>query len=438
MIRGDRSYGEILRSERERAGYDITSMSRRIHVRPDILQAIENSDFDRMPARGYSKNMVRAYARALKLDEGAITAMYLDEVHLHEVGVPRMPRSHQRSAPASRRVAESGAGGRQRASADFGRGRPSSRQGRQNPRAGTREGRGFVDSNHDGSYSRPSSAPPRSAKRPQRGAPQQGRQRQQAADAPGFATRAAGGIGSIVNSIGSRGRRDTKVPRSFNTIGSTPPYAQNNSKGSFSFANMNLPMLLAIVAAIIILIIVIVVITNGNKQASEEVPNIPISGLTDTSSPEEELTQPSVSAETPPTSAEFTIEVADGQQSWVEIYQNGSTTPEFAAALEGPDTETYEVTGTLLFKTANPAAITAKLNGEAVELKKESGSGYYTFTVDFAQILSDWNAAHSEGEGADSSSSSSAASASSKASSSSSSATSSKSSSSKSSASTSR
>lgn len=81
-----RSFGDILRDERELSGYDLASMSRRLHVRPDILAAIENGDFDRMPARGYAKNMIRAYARALNLNERQITELYLDEVNAYELG----------------------------------------------------------------------------------------------------------------------------------------------------------------------------------------------------------------------------------------------------------------------------------------------------------------------------------------------------------------
>ena len=48
------SFGEVLREARERKGLDIQSVSRRLRVRPDILRAIEESDFSRLPARGYT------------------------------------------------------------------------------------------------------------------------------------------------------------------------------------------------------------------------------------------------------------------------------------------------------------------------------------------------------------------------------------------------
>lgn len=74
-----RSYGDRLRDARERQGIDLVSMARALHIRPDIVRAIESADFRKMPAHGYSKNMVRAYARKVGLDEEAISSQYLAE-----------------------------------------------------------------------------------------------------------------------------------------------------------------------------------------------------------------------------------------------------------------------------------------------------------------------------------------------------------------------
>ena len=60
---GQVSFGTVLREARERKGYDVQSAARRLRIRPDILRALENNDFSRLPARGYTRNMVNAYAR---------------------------------------------------------------------------------------------------------------------------------------------------------------------------------------------------------------------------------------------------------------------------------------------------------------------------------------------------------------------------------------
>ena len=61
------TFGTILREARERKGYDLATAARRLRIRPDILRAIEEDDFSRMPPRGYARNMVNAYARRLKV-----------------------------------------------------------------------------------------------------------------------------------------------------------------------------------------------------------------------------------------------------------------------------------------------------------------------------------------------------------------------------------
>ena len=75
------SFGAILREARERRGLDLTTAARRLRIRPDILRAIEENDFSRMPPRGYTRNMVNAYARLVGLNPTELTRMYLDEAY---------------------------------------------------------------------------------------------------------------------------------------------------------------------------------------------------------------------------------------------------------------------------------------------------------------------------------------------------------------------
>ena len=70
--------GKVLRETRERKGYELDTVARRLRIRPDILRAIEAGDFDAMPPRGYTRNMVNAYARLLGLNPTEIVNMYLD------------------------------------------------------------------------------------------------------------------------------------------------------------------------------------------------------------------------------------------------------------------------------------------------------------------------------------------------------------------------
>lgn len=157
-----------------------------------------------------------------------------------------------------------------------------------------------------------------------------------------------------------------------------------------SLPAINLPVILAIAGAIIVIIIA-VVLFNGGKQSVDDVPDIPISGLTDTSDADEGTEAPQLA--TAPSSVVFSFSVADGGQSWISVYLDGSDTPVYAQVAEGPLTQDFEVTGTLRFETANIAPITLTVDGEEVTATADS-SGVYVYTVDFPSFLAEWKQAH--------------------------------------------
>ncbi len=107
MARGN-SYGDILRNARKRSGMNLSDAAYRLRIRPDILRAIEECDYARMPPRGYTRNMISSYAKLLGLNPGEITQMYLDGAYAFEVGRVR----HDESTPSAVRTQA----GRQRAS----------------------------------------------------------------------------------------------------------------------------------------------------------------------------------------------------------------------------------------------------------------------------------------------------------------------------------
>ncbi len=71
-------FGSVLHAKRLEKGLELPMVARRLRIKPDILDAIEHSDYDRMPPRGYTRNMVNAYARFLGLNATAITKDYLE------------------------------------------------------------------------------------------------------------------------------------------------------------------------------------------------------------------------------------------------------------------------------------------------------------------------------------------------------------------------
>lgn len=432
MPRG-RSYGDKLRIARERAGFDVVTMAKRLHIRPDILKAIENADFERMPARGYTRNMIRAYARQVGVDEREVSEMYLDEVHMHETGTPRLSRSSHDGYGRDRRIpsgyddrprrpptrfddyddrergrAREGYADRyeDRPSRDIvqpvgrGYGRSAMRQSIPfNDEPPSRDRRGYPDPDdrYSGrSRSRSDSRSIRFASSPSR----------RFDDGRGYSERfdraeREGGDGArgrsprdarsrsirfnSANASGSGGRRRpitlTQSSHSYADL-----YPSNGSKPKMP--DLNMPLLIIIGVVAIAVIIAVVVLFNSTTQSVEDIPDIPIAGYSDTSDPEDEIAPIAALAE--PTFAQFTYEVEAGEKSWIEIYENGRGDPIFAGIVTGPATETYEVTGTLTFEAANPTPVTIMVDGEKVDLVKSPTSGYYTYTVDFASVLAAW------------------------------------------------
>lgn len=366
-----RSYGDYLREARERKGIDLVSMARVLHIRPDIVGAIENADFNKMPAHGYSKNMVRAYARQMGLDESRISQLYAQERDAFD-GIPssRGARpSPARSDARSRRLNEPS----QRISA--------SRSVRSGARSQSlSRSTGVPEKRDDRRASRP--VPERSS--------------------------------SFSDLMGSFGRSSTpkqSMVRSSFTQGGRSPHGASRAprSGSFnapSLPALNLPVILAVVGAVLVIIIAVVLL-NGGKQSVSDVPDIPISGLTDTSATDETSQVPQLEAA--PSSAVFSFSVEEGGQSWISVTLDGSSTPAYAAVAEGPVSEDFEVTGTLTFQTANIAPVTLTVDGEEVTPVADS-SGMYTYTVDFPSILAKWKQDHGIDDAASSSSSSSASS----------------------------
>ena len=71
------SFGNVLKEARLARGLDLATVSRELRIRQDIIVAIENSDFSRMPSRGYARNMIIAYARLLGLNAQDISRIRL-------------------------------------------------------------------------------------------------------------------------------------------------------------------------------------------------------------------------------------------------------------------------------------------------------------------------------------------------------------------------
>ncbi len=350
---GNMTFGALLRDARERKGISVSVAARQLRIRADILHAIEENDFSRMPPRGYTRNMVSAYARLVDLNPSEITRMYIDEVSAYETGRMRsdansMRTTRQRSASASRASREPSRDGRAARSS-----RSSRTRGSDNPASHrTPLGRSLVeDRNTDRVH--PS--------------------------------------------------RHTIAPGSHQYTNLCAP-PQNVSQ-----PKSKLP-LIVIAAAVVVVLVIVLALVFGNKssQPAAETPTVPITGLSDTSnkqadsaesttdgttSSDSDSSSQAASSAVAPTKATFTYKVASGGSVYIEVYEGDSSTATIAQTVTGPTEKSFDVTSTLKFVSDASSAIECTLDGEKIDLT-ENSNGMYSYTVDFASILSKWQQEH--------------------------------------------
>ncbi len=92
------SVGETLRRERVRRNLDLDQISHELKISAKFLDAIENEQFDKLPARIFAKSFVRQYAQLLELDEDELgdqvqRQLQPPPVNPHPVGAPAPDRS---------------------------------------------------------------------------------------------------------------------------------------------------------------------------------------------------------------------------------------------------------------------------------------------------------------------------------------------------------
>lgn len=344
------SFGSVLKEARISKGYELTTVSRRLRIRPDILEAIENSDFERMPPRGYSRNMINAYARFLGLNANDVTRMYLDESYANQIGRAHQNAIENRYMHRNTSQATSRPGKRQPTNqfkaVSSNRQRIDDGTTRQNGR------RIYSDTPDD--VSRASAARARAAARLNRN------------DDPQLhpARREAIPDGKYVNLYANPARGMGHAPR-----------------------NM-LPIIIGGVIVVIILIAIIASIVSCSSNDSD-VQNIPVTGI-ENQEGEGEDQQPAAVA---PTDFTLTYEVAAGKTAYIEVIVDGKTKE--ADDVTGQATQTYTSSGTIKFVTSNPENVTLKVDGQDQKLESNS-RGVASVTFNFNEILNKWYADHPE------------------------------------------
>ncbi len=365
------SFGTILRESREQKRLDLTMVARRLRIRPDILEAIEDADFTRMPPRGYTRNMVNAYAHFLGLNATEITRMYLDECYAYQTGTAR---------PSSRGHGFDMGGGRHGIQGELRRDASGRRR--------------FSD---------------------------------------GYRTEETSRMQQTGRMAGSRLQRPSSSRNAVQDIQYSNFYSGTSQRSQVKPAS-KLPFIIA-GAIILVLVVIVCVLLFGPKQATTNATQdvMPVTGISESGSATDASTSASSSssateqaqqdAQTEPTKTVVEYSVADGASVYLEVYVDGSAV--VADDITGPERESFDVTGEIEFNVvADEGEVTITQDGQEVALTDDDGNGVMSLTIDFADVLEKWRADHpdaaSSASAADAGSSSSSSSSTSSSSSSSS------------------
>ena len=335
----DNSFGEELAEARRRIGLSVEQVSDTLRIRPDIIRAIEMEDFARMPAKGFARNQVSAYARYLSLDPVEFTQRFLSAYNDFERASSSGGYVTDRQAPSGDRAYS------------------AARRARRQPQGGSRQGGSSRPRREGSSGSRRPSSQREGNRPPQQRRKPDPRRQQSGGRKPGSSRRPAPSRGNGGRSraglggIGARGFKPGNGPLPVQRLG-----------------------LIAI--AIIVLIIAIVIIsrcTAGAAQSNSTQETVQVTGGTttnivmDDTSANALTTMPEVKS----TLSQFavTVSAVEGNYAWVQVVADGEQV--YADTLTGPDQEKFSAKETLVVKSWNAGAT-----------KVSSGSTDYQFVLD--------------------------------------------------------
>ncbi len=90
------SPGALLKKEREKKGLSHTQISQLTRLRPRFVEALENEEWDLLPAPTFVKGFIRSYAHVLGLDEERVVELYREEAGVddfsREFVLPSIPQ----------------------------------------------------------------------------------------------------------------------------------------------------------------------------------------------------------------------------------------------------------------------------------------------------------------------------------------------------------
>lgn len=87
------SFGQLLKTERERQGLDLEAVAEATKIRKLYLNALEEDDFDQLPPRVYATGFVASYAGFLKMDVDSIVQEFKDRAYPAPPEPPPQPEA---------------------------------------------------------------------------------------------------------------------------------------------------------------------------------------------------------------------------------------------------------------------------------------------------------------------------------------------------------
>lgn len=376
-------FGSTLRNARMRQGYDINTVARRLRIRPDVIQSIEDSDFDRMPPRGYARNMINSYAHLLGLNSSQITRQYLDELYAHQVNNARQASySSPIDMPDARRHHRVGADEEPHREHEVRRGVRTRTEGSER----------FSHRVYDDGYDNVRPSHSRSSY-------------------PAGGSHVRSGSGYTTRNRGRRASSAAIGGGSYLNAYKGPTAAQS---WTANWRN-HLPLVGVVAAAIVLLVILLVLLFGPKGTDDQEVTNMPVTGVESAATVVDSSSSSSSSSTEQPTSFKFTYTVASGTSVWIECYVDGDT--KIAETVTGPSTKTYTVKKRVEFMAASADGVSVKQDDNDVALQA-GDSGGVDLVLKFSDYLAQWKKDNGVTSSSSSSSSGSSSSASSESSSS--------------------
>ncbi|UCF69115.1 MAG: helix-turn-helix domain-containing protein [Acidobacteriota bacterium] len=98
--RSGRSFGALIRRERELRGVSLREVSESTKINVRYLEALERNEFTYLPGGAFTKGFIRAYARSIGADESAMIDAYLFELAQQERGEGESRRAETSSTYA--------------------------------------------------------------------------------------------------------------------------------------------------------------------------------------------------------------------------------------------------------------------------------------------------------------------------------------------------